>query len=85
LKNDGGAEDWRFSIPGAEEFAEKVSSDASGAEALSEKKDPIAALKALRHPKASFSANGKVLFQEPLSARLKPHPFKASPLSHTNL
>jgi hypothetical protein len=32
--------------------------DASGAEALEQEKGFIAALKALRHPKSSFSANG---------------------------
>jgi len=40
-----------------EQFAEKLGSAASGAKALTEKKGFIAALKALRHPKASFSAN----------------------------
>jgi hypothetical protein len=37
--------------------AEKLGSAASGAKALTEKNGFITALKALRHPKASFSAN----------------------------
>jgi hypothetical protein len=39
------------------QFAEKLARETSGAKALLEKKGLIAALKALRHPKASFSAN----------------------------
>jgi len=35
----------------------KPTSAPSGAEGLTEKRDVIAALKALRHPKTSFSAN----------------------------
>jgi len=41
----------------AKQFAEKLGSAASGAKALASKKGFIAALKALRHPKSSFSAN----------------------------
>jgi len=37
----------------AKQFAEKLGSAASGAKALTEKEDFIAALKALRHPKAT--------------------------------
>ena len=41
----------------AKQFAEKLTMLTSGAEALVEQKGFIAALKALRHPKPSFSAN----------------------------
>ncbi|MGB9234294.1 MAG: hypothetical protein WCC04_07755 [Terriglobales bacterium] len=41
----------------AKQFAEKLGGDTSGAKALAEKKGFIAALKALRHPKSSFSAS----------------------------
>jgi hypothetical protein len=40
--------------PATEQFEEKLGSAASGAKALSEKRDSIAALAALRQPKASF-------------------------------
>ena len=40
----------------AKQFAEKLALGTSVAEALTEKEDLIAALKALRHPKPSFSA-----------------------------
>ncbi|SPF38319.1 hypothetical protein SBA1_20019 [Candidatus Sulfotelmatobacter kueseliae] len=42
--------------PGAKHSAEKLALVTSGAKALTEKKGLIAALKALRHPKPSFSA-----------------------------
>ena len=41
----------------AKQFAEKPTMLTSGAEALVEEEGFIAALKALRHPKANFSAN----------------------------
>jgi hypothetical protein len=41
----------------AEQFAENVGAGASGAKALVEKTTFITALKALRHPKSSFSAS----------------------------
>jgi len=43
----------------AKQFAEKPTMLTSGAEALVEEEGFIAALKALRHPKPSFSANCK--------------------------
>jgi hypothetical protein len=46
----------------AKQFTEKLAIVTSGAEALTEKKGLIAALKALRHPKPSFSANCKAQF-----------------------
>jgi hypothetical protein len=60
---------------GTKQSAEKLSSGASGAKALAENKGLTAALKALRHPKSSFSANCKAqdFF---VSARLKPCPFQ---------
>jgi hypothetical protein len=39
------------------QLAEELGSDSSGAKALEEYRGFIAALKALRHPKSSFSAN----------------------------
>jgi hypothetical protein len=47
------------------QFAEKLAFVTSGAEALTEKKGLIAALKALRHPKPSFSANCSGMPYEP--------------------
>jgi hypothetical protein len=41
----------------AEQIAEKLHPSTSGAKALTETKGFIAALKTLRHPKSSFSAN----------------------------
>ena len=45
----------------AKQFAEKLGSSPSGAKARDESKGFIAALKALRHPKASFSTNCKTI------------------------
>jgi hypothetical protein len=39
------------------QFGEKLALKTSGAEALKNGRDVIAALKALRHPKSGFSAN----------------------------
>jgi len=44
---------------GPKQFAENSAPVASGAEALPEKRGIIAAPEALRHPKASLSANRK--------------------------
>jgi hypothetical protein len=44
----------RLNLIRAEQVAEKLGSAASGAKAFTEKEDLIAALKALRHPKAQF-------------------------------
>jgi len=56
----------------AEQFAEKLGADASGAKALTEKEGFIAALEALRHPKSSFSANCEAASEGgPLSAAPK--------------
>jgi hypothetical protein len=54
-----------------------VDSANSGAKALQIKKDFIAALEALRHPKASVSANGKAEINfAGLKARLEAAPFQ---------
>jgi|SRR5258708_1657304 len=61
----------------AKQFAEKLGSEPSEAKALTEKKSFIAALKALRHPKASFSANCKAFIHfARFTARLKAAPFQ---------
>src|SRR5215471_9106419 len=75
----------------AKQFAEILTMLTSGAEALVEQKGFIAALKALRHPKPSFSANCEAaLILRPLRRGCKPRPFKAranagSSLGMTNL
>jgi len=53
--DDAGAR--KFNLRGQAAWAEQFAEANSGAKALAEKKGFIAALKALRHPKASFSAN----------------------------
>jgi hypothetical protein len=57
----------------AKQFAEKL---ASGAKALGGKKGFIATLKALRHPKSSFSSNRKAVDLAALTARLEAAPFQ---------
>jgi hypothetical protein len=59
-------------------LAEKLDSAASGAKAFTGKEDFIAALKALRHPKASFSANCEARTILPTNAALKAPLFHGS-------
>ena len=80
----------------AKQFAEKLASSTSGAEAPTEEKGFIAALEALRHPKASFSANCKAeidfsgltvrldpaLFQNMIRTAVFPQILKAAPFQN---
>ena len=59
----------------AKQFAEKLDPSTSGAKALVESKGFIAALKALRHPKASFSANCKAASRVARDGTAKAVPF----------
>jgi hypothetical protein len=82
----------------AEQFAEKLDSAASGAEALTEKTDSIAAPETLRPLKASFRANGKsrnsftklrprleaTPFQKPVRIKAKNLSFQQTPATGLN-
>jgi anti-sigma-K factor RskA len=68
----------------AEQAAEKLASATSGAKALTENKDVIAALEALRHPKASFSAACEAgIVLAGLTARLESRALSNPQFAHT--